>query len=97
MYPLSVFSFQYRNLFFGVAVGKTAAPTSNIILEYYIIRVMIGTKNHCKIRFFAVPMITVLRKSCYSFPKKMIQFSEKGATLPQKSRQYCAGIEEPAL
>ena len=38
-----LFSFQYRNLFFeGVAVVKTAAPSSNIILEYYIIRGITG-------------------------------------------------------
>jgi len=64
MSSLSVFSFQYRNsLSIGVAVGKVAAPASNIILKYYIIRGMTGTINHCKISLFAVFLITVLRKS----------------------------------
>jgi len=54
MSSLSVFSFQYRNLFsVGVAAGQTATPVSNIILEYYIIRVMTYTANHCKIRLVA--------------------------------------------
>ncbi|HBV83483.1 MAG TPA: hypothetical protein DEB74_11995 [Lachnospiraceae bacterium] len=64
MYPLSVFSFQYRNSFsVGVAARQTATPSNNIILEYYIIRDMTDTENHCKIRLFAVSLITVPRKS----------------------------------
>lgn len=94
---MSVFLSNTVICFLGVAVGKTAAPSNNIILEYYIIRDMTDTENHCKIRPFAVPLITVPRKLCYTFPKKLIQFSEKGATLPRKPRQYCAEIEEPAL
>lgn len=79
------FFFQYRNLLpLGVAVRKTATPSSNIILEYYIIRGMTDTANHCKIRLFAVFLITVPRKRCYTFPKKMIQFSEKSAALLRK-------------
>lgn len=81
MFPLSFF--QYRNLFFvGVAAGKTATSTSNIILEYYIIRGMTGTTNHCKIRLLAIPLVTVSRKRCYTSPKTVAVSYRNGRDCP---------------